>query len=138
MKTKAKPEADVYFDLVRECPLKPIRTAAEHDAALAVAQRLMLRPEGAKRPAGERDYLDVLTGLIETYERQAVPRPKSSPLQRLQFLLSESRTSQAAFAGILGLSQPAASLIRSGKRTLTVDAIRRLAEHFKLSPAYFI
>lgn len=141
MKTTTKKDglaSDAYFDLVRECPLKPIRNAAEHEVALAVARRLMLRPEGAKRDAGERDYLDVLTGLIDAYERKTMPTPNVTPQDRLRYVLTESGTSQAALSKILGLSQPATSLIMNGKRSLTIDAVKRLAEHFRLSAAYFI
>jgi HTH-type transcriptional regulator/antitoxin HigA len=138
MKTKNDTGTDVYLQLVQEFPLKPIRTAAQHDAALAVSRRLMLRPAGTRRDAGERDYLDVLSGLIDAYERRTMSPLETTPLERLRFILDESGMTQAGFATVLGVGQPAASLIMNGRRGLTIDAVKRLAGHFKVEPGYFI
>ena len=144
MKTKAPRTAaaggDVYFDLVQQHPLKPIRNAADHAAAMVMARRLMLVPESRKRdrPAGEADYLGTLTTLIDAYERKAFPTPRGEPHERLRHIVVESETSQVQLAKIIGMKQPAVSLILAGKRGLSGDAVKRLAAHFKLGVGYFI
>ncbi|MGC4032448.1 MAG: helix-turn-helix domain-containing protein [Tepidisphaeraceae bacterium] len=80
----------------------------------------------------------MLASLIADYERRTIPAPKSTPDERLRFIVSESGTSQAKLGTVLGLSQPATSLVLSGKRSLTTDAVKRLAEHYKLNPSYFL
>jgi antitoxin component HigA of HigAB toxin-antitoxin module len=60
-----------YFDLVRAFPLRPIRSAEEHDRAIATVDALSdRRPE--LRPE-EYDYLIVLALLIERYEDDLYP-----------------------------------------------------------------
>src|ERR1700674_3966003 len=60
---------DVYLNLVRTFPLRPIRDAAEYEQAGKILNRLLGRPDG-KLAAGERDYLDALVVLAEDYDRK--------------------------------------------------------------------
>jgi HTH-type transcriptional regulator/antitoxin HigA len=67
----AEPAGDPYLDLVRAFPLRPIRSAEEHDRAIATIDALSdRRPE--LRPE-EHDYLIVLALLIERYEEDLYP-----------------------------------------------------------------
>jgi HTH-type transcriptional regulator/antitoxin HigA len=59
--------------------LKPIRTKKDYQAALADVERLWDAP--AKSP--EADQLDVLTLLIEQYERQHFPIADPDPIDFL-------------------------------------------------------
>ncbi len=58
--------------------------------------------------------------------------------REIRFLLAESGTSQSELSEILGVKQPAASMLMSGKRGLTLDAVQRLLAYFKVSADYFI
>lgn len=49
--------------------IRPIRTEADYEAALAVIDRLM----GAKAGSPEGDRLDVLTTLVQAYEAKHYP-----------------------------------------------------------------
>ena len=49
--------------------LKPIRTEADHERAMAEVERLW----GAKDGTPEGDRLDVLVTLIEAYEKELYP-----------------------------------------------------------------
>ncbi len=135
MNTKSKHQPDAYLKLVRDFPLKTIRTAADHKAAMK--HPLFSRPEESLN-GDEIEYLRVLATLIEQYEAKALPIVKAPVHERLRFLVEESEMGQAALAKLLGIGQPAISLILSGKRGLTTEAVRRLADHFHVSPAYFI
>ena len=64
------PTSDRYFDLVREFPLRPLRSDRELDRAIAVIDRLLAR---GKLASDEADYLDVLSDLVEKYEDEALP-----------------------------------------------------------------
>src|SRR5438034_531118 len=61
---------DRYLDLVRQFPLRPLRSDADLDAAVAAIDGLLDRP---KLTAPERDYLDVLSDLVEAYEAETIP-----------------------------------------------------------------
>ena len=65
----APSEADeAYLRLVRRCPLRPIRSEAELDRAIATINWLIDRGAAGLRTTSEEDYLDVLGDLIEAYE----------------------------------------------------------------------
>jgi HTH-type transcriptional regulator/antitoxin HigA len=55
----------------------------------------------------------------------------------LKYLMQESGMTQADLARLLG-NRAVASLILSGKRELSKTHIRKLAGHFRVSPALFL
>ena len=55
-----------YLELVREFPLRPIKTDREY-AAAAVLDRLAVRTEGTLSRS-EQDYLDTPTMLVQVYD----------------------------------------------------------------------
>lgn len=59
--------------------LKPIRTEADYDAALAAVERLW----GAKSGTPDGDRLDALATLIEVYEAKHYPIDPPAPLARV-------------------------------------------------------
>jgi antitoxin component HigA of HigAB toxin-antitoxin module len=61
----------------------------------------------------------------------------SSPVDRIKHLMRENDLTVSALGKILG-SQPAASMVLHGKRELSKAQVRRLAEHFRLDPGYFL
>ncbi len=67
-----------YLELVRECPLRPIRTKRDYTAAIKTIDQLAVRDED-KLDRDEVDYLDVLTNLVEAYENQHYPAPERVP-----------------------------------------------------------
>src|SRR5579872_2385309 len=64
-KTPRHAVGDLYLTLIREFPLRPIRSEADLDGAIAMIDALTDR--GELRP-DEQDYLDVLSKLVEEYE----------------------------------------------------------------------
>ena len=58
-----------YLALVNSFPLRPLRNERVSDAATAIVDVLAIRPEGLL-DAGEQDYLDTLTMLVATYDRE--------------------------------------------------------------------
>jgi HTH-type transcriptional regulator/antitoxin HigA len=65
------PAGDPYLELVRAFPLRPLRSAEDHDRAIATVDALSDRRPGL-RPE-EHDYLIVLALLIERYEEDLYP-----------------------------------------------------------------
>src|SRR4051794_35909850 len=84
-KARARAGADDYLELVRQLPLRPIRSEAEYDRAARVLDSLVLR----NLSPGEADYLQVLTLLVEAYDDEQDPpgRPESSPAEVLRALV---------------------------------------------------
>ncbi|MEX2172434.1 MAG: hypothetical protein WD851_24145 [Pirellulales bacterium] len=126
-----------FLELVRQFPLRPIRSKREYDAAAMVMEKLAVRGED-DLDADELDYLDVLTDLVETYDNEHYPRPRDgSPLDRLTALLAEANLSTADLGRLLGNSGLASQIVH-GRRQLSKTHIRILSEHFKLDAGYFL
>jgi HTH-type transcriptional regulator / antitoxin HigA len=127
-----------YLALVRRFPLRPIRDEGDYDAALEVLDGLVTKDEG-ELTAGERDYLDTLTLLVERYEddHHRIDPGRSSPVETLKYLMDQSGMGVADLGRLIG-SQPAASMIVHGRRDLSKAHIRKLADHFKVEPGLFL
>jgi HTH-type transcriptional regulator/antitoxin HigA len=125
-----------YLSLIERFPLRPLRSEPDYEAAAAILDGLAVRPEGSL-DAGEQDYLDTLTLLVEAYDREHEELNRhADDLSMLKYLLQESGMTQADFGRLLG-NRALASLILRGHRQLSKAHIRKLANHFKLSPALF-
>ena len=129
------PLADRYLALVREFPLKAIRTKAEYVHAGKMIDKLAVRDEGTLS-RGEQDYLDALSILVEDYDRRNPPFEKSDPVTLVKHLMTESGMTVTALGQVLG-SKSAASEILHGKRSLSKSNIAKLASHFKLDISAF-
>src|SRR2546430_10952534 len=66
---------DRYLDLVRRFPLRPLRTEADLDAAIAAMDALPDRPV---LTAPEQDYLDVRTGRSRSASMAAMAASRSA------------------------------------------------------------
>src|SRR5438552_18079598 len=127
-----------YLALIDQFPLRPLRSERDYDAAVTVLDTLAVRPEGSLDP-GEQDYLDTLTMLVEAYDREhyGINTEQRDPLTMLKYLMQESEMTQAELGRLLG-NRALASLILNGHRHLSKSHIRKLADHFKVSPALFL
>ena len=86
----------------------------------------------------QEDYLEVLSDLVGKYEDQHFPiaLPKTTPLQRLRYVMEEAGMTGSDLGRLLG-NRGLGSLILRGRRQLSKNHIRTLAEHFRLDPGYF-
>ena len=122
-----------YAALIAEFPLRPLRDAAEHGRALAVARSLM----GGGLDAGEADYLEILVRLIEEYEAKVAPMGQPTDAAMLRFLLESRGVTQAALARATGIAESAISEVLSGKKALRRHHIGEIVRYFHVSPAVF-
>jgi HTH-type transcriptional regulator / antitoxin HigA len=66
--------------------LKPIRTEADHEAALSEVERLW----GAKSGTAEGNRLDILATLIDAYEAQQYPMDPPDPIEAIKFRMEHA------------------------------------------------
>ena len=126
-----------FLRLVREFPLRPIRTKRDYQAATIMMETLAVRGEDDLN-LDELDYLDVLADLIEAYDTEHFPAPaQGTPQERLKALLASTGMSTADLGRLLGNSG-LASQILAGRRQLSKTHIRLLSRHFKLDASYFL
>jgi HTH-type transcriptional regulator/antitoxin HigA len=134
VKTSAKKVTDTYFKLVHEHPLTPIRNSAE----LAAAQNRIDELLQQDLDSGARDYLTVLTALVEDYEDDNVKIPDASGADVLRELLRVNDLSQAQLAKEVGITQSTLSELVNGRRQFTTDHMVALGKFFGVSPAVFL
>ncbi len=133
---KTRP-APAYLTLINYFPLRPIRSKQDYNAAVAILDRLAVRAEGSLTP-GEQDYFETLTMLIESYDKEHYAESvQGDPLSMLKYMMQECTMTQAELGRLLG-NRALASLILNGRRQLSKSHIRKLADHFKVSPALFM
>ncbi len=124
-----------YFNHIKQFPLKPIRSEAENEAAAQMCDKLLDKYESLS-PL-ERDYLEVLSRLIEDFESKWQEELSVKPRELLKFLMEQNNLSQSDLISELGSSSRASEFL-SGKRELSLPQILKLAARFKLSPNAFI
>jgi HTH-type transcriptional regulator/antitoxin HigA len=84
----------------------------------------------------EEEAIELISLLIDHYETVHYPLPEAEPVEVLRFLLEQNGLRQRDIAPELG-SESIVSLVLSGKRQLTREAIARLSRRFNVSPAVF-
>jgi HTH-type transcriptional regulator / antitoxin HigA len=104
--------------------IKPIRTEADCEAALARIDALMDAKAGT--PAGEE--LDVLTDLVDLYESRHMPMGLPSPVAAIEFRMDQAGLTHRDLVPFIG-SRAKVSEVLSGKRQLTMPMARALHEH---------
>src|SRR4030067_579036 len=101
-----------------------LKTENERLAALREAERLVaVDPNLGSR---EADRLELLTLLIEDYEKRAFPFEEVDPIDAIEFRMTEQGLKQKDLVPILG-SKSRVSEILARKRPLTVQMIRALS-----------
>ena len=82
---------DNYLALVRAFPLRPIRSEAELDRAIAVIDSLIARED---LDLEQEDYLDVLGDLVHKYEAEHNPLVAVSDSDMVRFLADSNEMTQ--------------------------------------------
>jgi HTH-type transcriptional regulator/antitoxin HigA len=136
MKTARKfgDHRDPYLELIRRFPLRPIRSDDELDRAIEVVDELIDRDD---LDQSEKDYLDVLSDLIERYESEVYPIEPVSDAEILTHLLEAREITQVQLARETRIAESTISEVLAGKRILNRSQIGRLARYFNVGPMAF-
>jgi len=121
--------------LARALP-KVIKTEEENERTLAVIESLMEKGERNMTPE-EDALLELLTNLVHDFEEKAYPVPKSSPDEMVAFLLEQRRLAPKDLWPVVG-SKSRVSEILAGKRPITKEQAKKLAEFFHVGVGLFI
>ncbi|MBI4662145.1 MAG: transcriptional regulator [Verrucomicrobia bacterium] len=127
-----------YRELCQLYLPRPIRDDQENREATEMMNGLAVFE---KLNAEQNDYLDVLIEFVDAYDKAKMkdaPWPKVSGLDLLKHLMSENGMSPADLSRVLGASRNLGAMILRGDRNLTLAHVRKLAEHFHVSPELFI
>jgi HTH-type transcriptional regulator/antitoxin HigA len=106
--------------------IKPIRTAADYQAALDRLEIIFDARPGTK----EGDELEVLGMLIDNYENAQNDMGYPDPIEAIKFRMEQLNYNQSDLAKIIGLKSRVSEILNK-KRKLTIEMIRKV--HIGLS-----
>ena len=126
-----------YGRLLAKAAPRVIATEEENGRAIAIVESLMEKGERSMTPE-EDALLDLLTNLIRDYEATAYPRrERSSPHEMVAFLLEQRSLAPKDLWPVIG-SKSRVSEILAGRRSISKEQAKKLAEFFRVRADLFI
>jgi HTH-type transcriptional regulator/antitoxin HigA len=113
--------------------LKPIRTEADYENALAEVRALW----GAKSGTPKGDRLDVLATLIDAYEEKHHPMDPPDPVEAIKFRMEQQGLTRKDLEPFIGTRTRVAEVLNR-KRSLSIGMIRRLHNRLGISAEVLI
>jgi HTH-type transcriptional regulator/antitoxin HigA len=103
--------------------LKLIKTKKDYQDALKHLEIVFDANPGSK----EGDELEILTILIENYEKEHYPIDFPDPIEAIKFRMDQLGYNQSDLANVIGLKSRVSEILNK-KRKLTLEMIRSLHE----------
>lgn len=123
----------IQFNLKRIMNIKPIKTEADYREALKQLEKIFDAPIGTP----ENDEADILSLMIDEYEKKHYPIEAPDPIEAIKIRMEEMQLKQVDLIDAIG-SKGRVSEILNRKRKLTVEMIRNLSKRLSLSPELLI
>jgi HTH-type transcriptional regulator/antitoxin HigA len=123
-----------YKALLAETVPKPIHTEAENELAIQQLEKLA---DNSKPSAAEKQLIELLTVLIEAFEDKhySLAR-KATPVDVLRELMEVNDLKQKDLVHVFGTPSIVSEVVH-GKRSFTIEHIKKLSERFRVSPEIF-
>jgi HTH-type transcriptional regulator/antitoxin HigA len=112
--------------------IKPIKTDADHEAALREIEQLW----GAAEGTPESDRLDVLVTLADAYEERRWPLEELDPVDAIEAAMAHDGHTRADLAALIGKNR--ATEILKRQRPLTLPMIRRISAEWHVPEALLV
>ncbi len=109
--------------------VKPLRTEADYEAALARIEQYFLQEPSPGSP--EADDFDLLALVIKDYEEKHWPVEPIDPPEMLRMYMELHGRTQSDLAQVLG-SKSRASDVLNRRRSLTMEQARRLHQEWQI------
>ena len=103
--------------------IKPIKTKKEYESALKRLDKIFDSNPGTKNG----DELEVLSILIDKYEKENYPIDFPDPIEAIKFRMEQLNLKQKDLANVIGF-KTRVSEVMNRKRKLTLDMIRKISE----------
>lgn len=129
--------AHSYIDILTLFPLKKIDSEKENQHNLDIYQLVLDHFENNPQLTFLEEYLDTLSILIDNYEQKAYEIRKPTGIETLKFLMEQHNLKQKDLIDVFK-TQSILSEILNGKRSLTLEHIKKLSERFNTTPAVFV
>jgi HTH-type transcriptional regulator / antitoxin HigA len=129
-----KIDLDFYNHLLTEAHPTVPKTEKENDRLLAIVNELLDRP---KLSAEERELLDLLLVAIEKFEDQHYSTERAAPHEVLREMMRARGLKPKDVYEIFGSKGTTSEVLR-GKRAISKNAAKHLAEKFGVSVGRFL
>lgn len=109
--------------------IKAIKSKTQHEKALKRIYQLMQKD--IHSGSNDENELEVLSILVEAYERERFPIAAPQPLEAIKFRLEQLGIDASELSKILGYRSRKSEIL-SGRRKLTLRMIRSLHRKLKI------
>lgn len=107
--------------------IKPIKTELDYQEAINRLGQIF----DAKKGEPEADELEVLSILIDKYEKENFPIGFPDPVEAIKFRMEQMGIRQQDLAEILGFKSRVSEILNK-KRKLTLEMVRKLSIYLNL------
>jgi len=107
--------------------IKPIKTESDYNQALKRLEEIF----DAKKGTEEGDELEILSILIENYEKEHYPVDLPDPIEAIKFRMEQLGMKQKDLAEVVGFKSRVSEILNK-KRKLTLEMIRNLSNKLNI------
>ena len=107
--------------------IRPIKTELDYDKALERLEIIFDAKKGTK----EGDELEILSILIEKFEKENYPIEMPDPIEAIKFRMEQLGMKQKDLAKVVGFKSRVSEILNR-KRKLTIEMIRNLSQQLNI------
>ncbi len=107
--------------------IQPIKTELDYDKALKRLEIIFDAKKGTK----EGDELEILSILIEKFEKENYPIGMPDPIEAIKFRMEQLGMKQKDLAEVVGFKSRVSEILNR-KRKLTIEMIRNLSQKLNI------
>lgn len=107
--------------------IRPIKTELDYNQALERLEVIFDAKKGTK----EGDELEILSILIERYEKEKYPIEMPDPIEAIKFRMEQLGMKQKDLAEYVGFKSRVSEILNK-KRKLTIEMIRNLSKKLNI------
>ena len=123
-----------YASLLYQAQPQVIHDEELNERFISLLRRLNARWDSLSDD--ERKLYELLAVLVEDYERRTYNLHAATPIEVIEELMEANGLHRKDMVGIFETASVVSDVL-NGKRSLTVDHIKRLSQRFSVSPAVF-
>jgi len=107
--------------------IRPIKTELDYNKALERLEIIFDAKKGTKKG----DELEILSILIEKYEKEKYPIEMPDPIEAIKFRMKQLGMKQKDLAEVVGFKSRVSEILNR-KRKLTIEMIRNLSQQLNI------
>ncbi len=107
--------------------IQPIKTELDYEKALERLEIIFDAKKGTK----EGDELEILSILIEKFEKEQYPIEMPDPIEAIKFRMEQLGMKQKDLAEVIGFTSRVSEILNK-KRKLTIEMIRNLSQKLNI------